>query len=55
MKNPLLVQAAADLESKGWSVSWDEDEAFFKAVHRSLSNGENVVSVVNGKVVTEPM
>jgi len=50
-----LVKAAADLEAKGWSVEWKEGELFFKAVHQSLTNGEIVVSVVNGTVVTEEM
>jgi len=53
--NSQLVEAAADLEAKGWSVNWEEGEPFFKAINRSLTNGEIVVSVVNGKVVAEAM
>jgi len=53
--DPLLVKAVADLEAKGWSVTWEEGEPFFKAVNRLLTKGEIVVSVVKGKVVTEEM
>ncbi len=54
--NTSLEQKAAVLEANGWQISCDKEKRdSFKAVHRSLSNGEIVVSVVNGKVVTEPM
>ena len=53
--NAILVQAAANLEAKGWNVTWDEKAAFFKAVHGSFSNGEIVVSVIDDKLFVEPM
>lgn len=51
--NAILVQAAADFEGEGWKITWNEEEENFRAVNRSLSNGEIVVSVINDKLLIE--
>jgi hypothetical protein len=51
--NAILVQAAANLEAKGWEITWNEEQGNFKAVNRFLTGPVLVVSVFEDNLLIE--
>lgn len=49
----LLTNAAAELEAKGWKITWNEEEENFQAVNRLLTCPVLVYSVFNDKLLIE--